>query len=244
MKSAGLGMRSRRRAVVAGAVLLATLAGGCGSGTEPAGGPADGVITAREVAEQERPVPAASTSPSLPPGDPGLDAPAAPDPGTAGAEPHEGERARRTVPVAAMLTADTVQMVLGGSWDRHAGDADECLAPQEALGVRTMAYDGASEGALVATVATYPDAGAADAAIAALGRAATGCGWTGVGDPRLGSASVSASVGPRSMVGVSAEGVLVLLVGTGRFTGDAARWGSLVDLALGSSCPAAPDGCH
>jgi hypothetical protein len=46
------------------------------------------------------------------------------------------------------------------------------------------------------------------------------------------------------MLAVSAEGVVVLLVGTGDFTDDAVRWGSLVDLALGTSCPAAPDGCH
>ena len=45
-------------------------------------------------------------APSLPPGDPGLDAPSVPDPGTASAEPHGHEgHARRTVPREAMLTA-------------------------------------------------------------------------------------------------------------------------------------------
>jgi hypothetical protein len=191
-----------------------------------------------------QPVARSEEKPSLPPGDPGLDAPAVPDPGTASAEPHGHGEARRTVPVAAMLTADTVGMVLGGVWDRHQGGGDECVRPSGGLGVRTMSYGGAVEGLVVETVATYEDADAADAAVAALAAEASRCGWDGDPDPRLGSASAAATEGARSMLAVSAEGVLVLLVGTGELTANKARWGSLVDLALGSSCPAAPDGCH
>jgi hypothetical protein len=143
-----------------------------------------------------------------------------------------------------MLTADTVGMALGGDWDRHPGGGDECVRPSGGLGVRTMSYGGAVEGLVVETVVTYEDADAADAAVAALAAEAGDCGWDGGPDPRLGSASAAATEGARSMVAVSAEGVLVLLVGTGGFTGNQARWGSLVDLALGTSCPAAPDGCH
>jgi hypothetical protein len=143
-----------------------------------------------------------------------------------------------------MLTAGTVRMVLGGSWERHAADGDDCVRPAKALGSSTMSYGGPAAGVVVETVATYEDAEVADAAVTALGRSAAACGWTTGPDPRLGSASVAATDGTRSMVGVSAEGVVVVLVGTGGFTGDAGRWGSLADLALGTSCAAAPDGCH
>ena len=221
----------RSAAAALAAVLLLS---GCGSqqGRGLAAAADDGVV--KDVLAK----------PSLPPGDPGLEAPAVPDPGTASAEPHGHGKARRTVPAAAMLSADTVGMVLGGDWDRHQGGGDECVRPSGGLGVRTMSYGGSVEGQDAETVLTYEDPEAADAAVAALAAAAGDCGWDGDPDPRLGSASAAATAGGRSMVAVSMEGVLVLLVGTGEFTGNKARWGSLVDLALGTSCPAAPDGCH
>jgi len=241
----------RRGRSVAVAALAVGLLGGCGQEAPDEGRVASEGLAAIEVAESEAPVSAApaakksrAAAPSLPPGDPGLDAPAVPDPGTAGPDAHGDEPARRTVPAAAMLTADTVSMMLGGSWAAHAGGGDECVRPEGALGSRTGSYGGTASGVVVETVATYKDAKAADAAVAALGRSARSCGWGSVRDPRLGSASVSATEGARSMVAVATEGVLVLLVGTGDFTRDAGRWGSLVDLALGTSCPAAPDGCH
>ena len=238
------------RLVPAGVLAAALLLGGCAGQDAKSLAVADDevvkdVLSAApsvKPAAQDKPV--GQEEPSLPPGDPGLDAPAVPDPGTASAEPHGHGEARRTVPVSAMLTADTVGMVLGGGWQRRSGGGDECVRPQGGLGVRTMSYGGSVEGLLVETVATYADAGAADAAVAALGDSAGDCGWSAGPDPRLGSASVAATDGARSMAAVSAEGVLVLLVGTGEFTGNRARWGSLVDLALGTSCPAAPDGCH
>lgn len=247
----------RGRSVAVAALAAALLLGGCGQGPSDPGPVASEGLAAVEVAEPETPAsttpeakPAAMKKPraaapsSLPPGDPGLDAPAVPDPGTAGPHAHGDEPARRTVPVGAMLTADTVSMMLGGRWAAHADGGDECVRPEGALGSRIMSYGGTAAGVVVETVATYQNAKAADAAVAALGRSAQGCGWTSVRDPRLGSASLSATEGSRSMVAVSTEGVLVLLVGTGGFTRDGGRWGSLVDLALGTSCPAAPDGCH
>lgn len=258
MRRAALGMR-RGRSVAVAALVAGLLLGGCGQGPSDPGRVASEGLAAVEVAEPETPAstapetkpsapamkkPRATAPSSLPPGDPGLDAPAVPDPGTDGPDAHGDEPARRTVPVGAMLTADTVSMMLGGRWAAHADGGDECVRPEGALGSRTMSYGGTAAGLVVETVATYENAKAADAAVAALGRSAQGCGWTSVRDPRLGSASLSATEGPRSMVAVSTEGVLVLLVGTGDFTRDAGRWGSLVDLALGTSCPAAPDGCH
>jgi hypothetical protein len=235
---------------------LTVVLAGCGGEAPVDGSPVaatDGSATARPAAtasaaaQQQPNAPAGSTGeqapPSLPPGDPGLDAPAVPDPGTAPAEPHGHEEARRTVPAAAMLTTDTVEMMLGGSWQRHPGGADECVRPGAALGVRSMAYGGSDAGLVVQTVATYRDAETADVAIDRLERVARGCGWNNVRDPRLGSASVAADDEARSMVAVSAEGVVVMLVGTGQVT-RGVGWTSLVDMALGSSCPAAPDGCH
>lgn len=234
MRLAVLGMRPHRSvaAGVLGALLLGTLAAGCGEGAPPAR--ATGSLPTSP-----------SPSPSLPPGDPGLDAPAAPDPGGgAEASTHDHGEARRTVPVGALLTAGTVRMLLGGSWVRHEADGDECLGAEGAVGARTLAYAGPDGGVVTETVATYEDAEAADAAIAALGRSAEACGWVNGTDPRLGSASFAAEAGARSMIGVSAEGVMVVLVGEGDFTQDTARWGSVADLALGTSCAAAADGCH
>ena len=240
-----------RAALAVATLTVGLLLGGCGqSPTEPTA--AGDRVTTREVAAPKESAksdpakprtPRAEVSPSLPPGDPGLDAPSVPDPGTAGAEPHR-HAARRTVPLEAMLTADTVDMALGGSWARRSGGADECVRPGAALAERAMSYGSSSAGVVVETVATYRDDEAADSAVAGIGRAAAGCGWTDARDPRLGSASVAADNGDRSMLAVSTEGVVVLLIGTGDVTRQEGRWSSLVDLALGSSCPAAPDGCH
>lgn len=242
MRLADLGTRPVRTTLAVTAVAL--LLGGCGG--QVTASPAVTSVEAKPPAASSSPSPSSpAEEPSLPPGDPGLDAPSVPDPGTASAEPHGHEgHARRTVPTEAMLTAGTVRMVLGGRWERRPGGGDECVRPEGALGVRDMSYGGAVEGLVVETVATYEDADAADEAVADLGRAAAACGWTAGRDPRLGSASVAATNGAQALVAVSTEGVAVLLVGTGDFTRDRMRWGSLVDLALGTSCPAAPDGCH
>jgi hypothetical protein len=245
---------SRRRALaLVAAVALLSGCGGPGAASGPGGSstgsgrPAAWSSTPPATPHSKAPRPreprASATRPSLPPGDPGLTAPSVPDPGTAAATP-EQERARRTVPGSALLDAETVSMALGGTWQRHAGGADECVRPEGALGERTMSFGGTDAGVVVETVATYRDAAAADRAVNALAEAGAGCGWEARPDPRLGSASVAAEDGARALVGVSAEGVVVLLVASGEVTKDAARWGSLVDLALGTSCPAAPDGCH
>jgi hypothetical protein len=245
-----------RRATAVVAALGMLVLAGCGAqGAAPAaapgadpGGDAGGVsVTGRAASAQSPSASEPPVDPSLPPGDPGLDAPAVPDPGTAGPDHDEhehGEDARRSVPAAALLTAPTVRMVLGGRWDGRAGGGDECLRPGGAVATRSMTYGGSVEASLLETVATYPDAEAADRAVARLGEAAAGCGWTAGADPRVGSVSVSATAGHRTMTAVSSEGVLVLLVGAGDVTRKQARWGSLVDMALGTSCAAAAHGCH
>ncbi|HEX5770000.1 MAG TPA: hypothetical protein VFY11_03480 [Nocardioidaceae bacterium] len=249
-----LGKRLARLGAVT--VVLGVLITACGEQPEQAA-PPDGALRATpsglpsaEVAAKRPGGPAVEPSPSeavsLPPGDPGLDAPSVPDPGTAGADAHAHSEARRTVPVEAMLNAADVQMMLGGrGWERRSGAGDECVAPERAVALRTMEYGGTSAGTVTQTVATYADAGAADASVIALRERLEECGWIGVHDPRLGSAAVAADEGGgRSLTAVSVEGALVVLVGTGDVPRDTGRWASLVDLAVGSSCPAAPGGCH
>jgi hypothetical protein len=222
---------SRPAATAAGAVLAVVLAG-CGQQAGPVGG----------SAERETGAPP-SVGVSLPPGDPGLDAPAAPDPGTAPAEPHGDEEVRRTVPVRAMLTAADLRMTVGGRWQRDPGGAGDCVAVDGAVATRTMSYGGTPAGSVVETVASYAGADGSDAAVLDLRETLERCGWSDVHDPRLGSAAVAARDGARTTTAVSVEGVLVVLVGSGKVT-DGWRWGTLVDIAAGSSCPAAPDGCH
>jgi hypothetical protein len=239
----------KRSSTAAGMLVGVLVLAGCGAqGPAPVAAPrgdSGEVAVTGHPASAQSPPGAEKPVPSLPPGDPGLDAPEAPDPGTAGPGHHaHGEDALRAVPAAALLTAGAVNMVLGGSWERRAGGSDECLRAEDAVATRSMTYGGSLDALLVETVATYPGAADADKAVAGLGEAAAGCGWTAGPDPRIGSASVAASDGPRSMTAVSAEGVLVLLVGTGDLTRDQVRWGSLVDMALGTSCAAAADGCH
>lgn len=235
---------SRRRsvqvAVAVGVALAAALVSGCGDDVTVA---TSGEPTGASSVESSA-TPSPSAPVSLPPGDPGLEAPEVPEPGLDEPEPSEEEApARVDVPADAMLDAETVGMMLGGSWQAHPGDGDECLRPEGALGQRSMSFGGSVDGLVVQTVATYPNDKAADAAVTALGDTAAGCGWIAQPDPRLGTASVAADDGPRTMTAVSAEGVVVVLVGTGEFTADPMRWGSLVDLAVGSSCPAGPHGC-
>ena len=186
--------------------------------------------------------PAGSVAPSLPPGDPGLDAPAVPDPGTAPTEEHHDEP-RRSVPTGAMLRTADVAMQLGGSWSPREADPLGCTAPRGALAARTVLHaSGTRE--VRETVATHRDPASADRAVTALADELAGCGWTVGADPRLGSASVAAVRGGRSLTAVAAEGVSVVLVGAGARVAAGWQWDALVDLAMGSSCPAAPDGCH
>ena len=112
------------------------------------------------------------------------------------------------------------------------------------MGLSAVSYGGSDDSLVVETVATYPSPPQADAVVSRMGDMASHCGWKKAADPRLGSASVAATDGSRSLVVVSTEGIVVMLVGSGRVARDDSRWASVVDLALGSSCPATKEGCH
>lgn len=205
------------------------------------GGAADRATSANEGGSSVVASPTPAQEPSLPPGDPGMDAPEVPDPGTE-APAHE-HPALTSVPADALLDEESVAAALGSTWTTSAGEGDSCTLPQGSVANRSMSY-ASNRGVLVETVTTHPDPDSADRAVAGLADGLAACGWTVDADPRLGSASVAAHDAERTLTAVSAEGVGVVLVGHGALTGDPGGWFSLVDFAIGSACPAAPDGCH
>ena len=207
-----------RRLAVAG--LLAVALTGCagGSGTEQVAGP------------------------ELPEGDPGRTAPEVPEP-TQAAEEHEDGPALAEVPAEALLDAATVAGVAGGSWNAASVDpAGPCgPLPTDAAARSVRLTDGTR--VLVQTVLSYehgPDA----TAVQTLATSFAECGWDGTEAPRLGEHSAQAAGADGRALVVSAEGAVVLLVGSGGLADDPEVWDSLADVALGTACPAAPGGCH
>lgn len=186
----------------------------------------------------------APPEPSLPPGDPGLDAPPVPDPGAGGGEHDHAAPARRTVPREALLDEATVRSVLGASWREVAAEPLDCTRVPAGVVADLSTGFVDDEGALRQTVNTHADAAGADRAVGRLVAQLRACGWDIGPDPRLGSASATASWGAHTLTAVSAEGVTLVLTGSGTAATDRGSWSSLVDLAMGSVCPAAPDGCH
>ena len=43
---------------------------------------------------------------------------------------------------------------------------------------------------------------------------------------------------------VESEGVAVTVIGRGQVAANSDDWSAIVDVAIGTSCLAAPDGCH
>ena len=230
-------MRQRRpyrgsRAAAATAV-LALLTVGCGQAAE---------VTSRSEAPSSR-------SSSEPTGEPlvslGRVAPSAePSIEVTRAPVDAGlDKAPRSVPARASLTARDLRTTHGGRWRQRPGGADDCVVPEGALAERTTSYGGTPSGDVVQTVASYGDIRRADAAVLDLRYAAERCGWTDVHDPHIGSAAVAAEDEQgRVLTAVSADGVLVVLVGTGG-AADSRSWDALVDRAVGTACPAAVGGC-
>jgi hypothetical protein len=183
--------------------------------------------------------------PTLPPGDPGA---GSPGPGAT----VETREPGAPVPAAAMLDTATVGAVTGGNWTVGAPPHRWCAAPRTpgAGTVRVQLLESA-DGRLVQSVSSYAGTGARRAAVQAV-QAATErlqtCGFTLDRDPRLGAASElltgTAADGTDQVVLVlAAEGVGVVLMASGT-PAERGAWESLADLALGSSCAAAADGCH
>jgi hypothetical protein len=235
--------------------LAVTLAGCGGAAVDDSAGPQhSGSPSARP---SETATASTSPTPSVPPGDPGPDAPGTDDPNgdlPGGDSTHATNGARTTVPRTAVLDAETVGSVVGGTWTASAAPADSCTAARPAKAVATRSAQFASApgdstgGTLVETVATHHGVKAAITAVHALERRLTQCHATSSADPRIGDAAVQLRLtnadGTVTVITAAAvEGVTFVLSGTGPVT-STDQWSSLTDIALGSTCAATIDGCH
>jgi hypothetical protein len=253
------GVRRRALAAVAAGALALTLAGcgGAASGNADAALHDDGSTPATAPASTAPSRPPATSPPAtLPPGDPGTDAPGTDDPngdlGNEGGQPDKNV-AKKTVPPTAVLDTDTVSEVAGGDWTASTAPADSCTMPRptKAVATRSSQLTGSTTAAgsrLVETVSTHRGVAAAVAAVHALERRLTACHATSASDPRIGDASVQVTLtapdGTVTKVTAAAvEGVTFVLSGWGPVTATK-HWSALTDIALGSTCVAAVDGCH
>ncbi len=241
------------RTPAVGLALLLTLGlTGCGGGDEN-----DAAVPRASTSPTTRsavvPGPTVSTPapetttplPTLPPGDPG-DGPSVPE-DTSDVEEPAGT-ALTPVPAGALLDAKTVGEVLGGSWSTSAAPADSCAAPRptRAVATRSTALTGAGS-TIVENVSTYNGTSGATA-ISNLAKRLRGCGWTQEAEPPLGAHSAELSrkggTGVERVIVVESEGVAVTVVGRGKVAANSDDWSAIVDVAIGTSCLAAPDGCH
>jgi hypothetical protein len=251
------------------AVAIATALTACGGGDvkvavhdgpTKAAGPAGKVTDQPSEAADDAAAPTASKPPAtLPPGDPGPDAPGTDDPngdlGNEGGSDHPKHAAKTKVPHEAMLDVATVMAVAGkvGGWAASNPPPDSCFAPRPAKSVASLSsqltgLNTAAPSQFVDTVSTHRGANAAVAAIAALEQRMLDCHATSAPDPRIGDASVQLTLpGPNNstvvVTAAAVEGVTFVLAGSGPIT-DADTWSALTDIALGSTCAAAVDGCH
>lgn len=193
-----------------------------------------------DVSDTPDPALSGQPVPTLPPGDPGA------DDSTATPDAPPGPVA--TIPAEAMLDAPTVGAVAGGSWTAAEAPAGWCATPHTP-GARVdraqvLTTDG---GRLLETVSSHADRAAARRAVDRAATRLVACGWTLDHDPRLGEASEqltrSGGDGPEVALVLAADGVGVVLVAVGTAAAQG-TWESLADLALGSSCLAADEGCH
>jgi hypothetical protein len=202
--------------------------------------------------------------PTLPPGDPGTGEPGTDDPdadehgddesdedGAGGADGDQPDAGRLTeVPASALLDVQTVGAVAGGTWAPADASADDACLSADQGGARTrsvvLAADDAG-GRLVQSVATWPTAKAARAGVVAVGSVLESCGFSAVGDPRLGEASAAfdrtLDGAQQHAVVIAVEGATLVLAGSGSAAAPGA-WESLADVAMGSACAAGVHGCH
>jgi hypothetical protein len=204
-----------------------------------------------------------SASPTAPPGDPGADAPGTDDPngdlGDGSDDDGDDDQAKATVPAAALLDAETVGSVAGGTWTLQDAESTKggtrCVAPQPsgAVASRTSVLTSPADGSdpasrLVETVSTHRGRAAAVTAANALATRLARCPGAQSTDQRVGDASVQVQLSDaagvtRLVTVVAVEGVTIVLSGSGRVT-PTDVWAALTDIALGSTCEAATDGCH
>ncbi len=130
---------------------------------------------------------------------------------------------------------------LGPGWTTAPAAAAPC---PPAFARSALRSSGLAErrGTLTETIATGVDVAAV---VSAWGRSLRACGFA-VRDDGLGDAAVSAhsSKASEAVMITGTEGVLVVMHATGELAGAQEELEGWADLALGTSCVAAPDGCH
>jgi hypothetical protein len=200
------------------------------------------------------------TEQTLPPGDPGADAPGTDDPNAdldAGAPDPVDAPAKTTVAASALLDTETVSSVAGEGWTRAEASrpVDACVRPVPAKSVasRAAAFErptavGQGSSRLLETVSTHADRKSAIAAVGAIGERLARCVDAAPTDPRVGDASVEATVTDAkgiawTVTAVAVEGVSIVLSGSGGVAAPEV-WAALTDIAQGNTCEAAPQGCH
>lgn len=233
------------RRLVAAALVLLPVLGACSSPAAPAAAPPVAEVGLNGVPVPVAPAPVAGAEPveevveagpddtAVPPGDPGVDSPPAPEPTGTEVHAHEEELPRR-VPASALLkVAD-----LGPGWSTASAPEGAC-APRGTGPSASSALRSDDGSTLVETVQVAPDG---EEAVAAWRKALAACGHV-VSPFALGEAGLAADGGGERVVVTTAEQVVVVLRARGPLAADPAL-SDWADLALGSSCPAAPDGCH
>jgi hypothetical protein len=181
---------------------------------------------------------------TVPPGDPGS-APSVVENTSVGSVP----AGKTSVPANALLDAQTMEAVVPGRWSIATAPADSCTSPRPsgAAASRTGSLT-SGKTRMIETVAIHADQAAASRSIDALSTRLLGCGWKALPETPMGEDSAgfsrSGSSGLEKLVIVAAEGVSTTLQGNGTLSGNDDTWASVLDIAIGTSCPAAPDGCH
>lgn len=148
----------------------------------------------------------------------------------------QGPATGPTVPLGAFLKPGE----LGTGWRNALPAPLPCAPAFRRTAVRSVGFQDA-RGTLTETIATGVDlTRAARAWRASL----QGCGYRVV-DEALGDAGLRATArdGAEAVLATGTEGVLVVMHARGRLV-PAEELDAWADLALGTSCVAAPDGCH
>jgi hypothetical protein len=130
---------------------------------------------------------------------------------------------------------------LGPGWSRTGAAPLPCPATFRRTALSSVGLT-TGQGTLTETLATGADVAAA---VAAWRTSLSGCGYDVQDDP-LGDAGIRATSkdGQDALVVTGSEGVLVVVHAQGGLAGSPDDLDSWADLAFGTSCVAAPDGCH
>jgi hypothetical protein len=151
--------------------------------------------------------------------------------------PPHGPTPEGNVPAGAFVAAAD----LGTSWHPAVALATPCAADYARSALRSTGL-AEPRGTLTETLATGVDV---PTAVASWKRSLQACGYAVHDDP-LGDAGVTArsTDGADAVTATGTEGVLVVLHVHGALARATEELDGWADLALGTSCVAAPDGCH